>query len=96
MRVFFYAEAVAIGNSFSGAVRNEAPLAQQWQEIAQAHNIDLVICVTAAIRRGVLDTHEAKRYNKPASNLHSGFVLSGLGQLVEASQECDRLITFAS
>ena len=37
---------------------------------------------------------EAERNGKDANNLAPGFRISGLGQLVEAAVECDRLVTF--
>ena len=57
-------------------------------------NIDLVVCVAAAQRRGLIDADEAKRNGKDADNIAEGFRISGLGQLVEAGIQADRLITF--
>ncbi|GAB2596793.1 hypothetical protein GCM10026986_25270 [Nitrincola alkalisediminis] len=65
-----------------------------WQALAEEHSIDLVICIAAAIRRGVLDSTEAKRYEQNQTNLAEKFNLSGLGQLVEACILSDRVITF--
>jgi tRNA 2-thiouridine synthesizing protein D len=62
--------------------------------LAKDHGIDLVVCVAAAQRRGILDKDEAKRNGKDADNLEEGFRISGLGQLVEAGIQSDRLITF--
>jgi len=66
----------------------------QWQALARDHDIDLVVCIAAALRRGVLDESEQSRYEKPANNLAAGFVLGGLGQLLDAAVSSDRLITF--
>jgi len=45
--------------------------------------VDLVVCVAAALRRGIVDDVLAK-----------GFRISGLGQLVESAIRSDRLVVF--
>jgi tRNA 2-thiouridine synthesizing protein D len=54
----------------------------------------MVVCVAAAQRRGVVDEGEAKRNGKDATNIHPRFRISGLGQLVEAAIQSDRLVVF--
>jgi tRNA 2-thiouridine synthesizing protein D len=53
-----------------------------------------VVCIAAALRRGVLNDEEAQRYARSAANLEGPWELSGLGQLHEAVQMADRLICF--
>ena len=43
------------------------------------HHVDLVVCIAAAQRRGILDANEAKRQGKDADNIAPGFRISGLG-----------------
>ncbi len=93
-RVFLYHDAVLTGNSLTTPPQDETDLPVEWQQLAAQHNIDLVVCVSSALKRGILDIEEAKRYEKSAANLHTGFEISGLGQLVDASFGSDRLITF--
>jgi tRNA 2-thiouridine synthesizing protein D len=52
------------------------------------------VCVAAAQRRGILDADEAKRHSKDVSNIAPGFRISGLGQLIEAGIQADRLVVF--
>ncbi len=93
-RVFFYRDGVFNANDLASGAADEPSLPSDWLALAQEHRLDLVVCIAAAIRRGVLDSNEAKRYDKHQSNLAQGFELSGLGQLVEASILSDRVITF--
>lgn len=93
-RVFFYHDAVHTASSLVTPPQDEIHLTQNWQSIAQKHNIDLVVCIAAALKRGLLNQQEANRYEKPAANLAEGFEISGLGQLVDAAVISDRLITF--
>lgn len=93
-RVFFYSDAVLTANALISPPQDEQSLPAEWQALASEHNLDLVVCIAAAVKRGVLDTNEQKRYEKNAQNLENRFELSGLGQLAEAIAVSDRVVTF--
>lgn len=93
-RVFFYHDGVYNANRLSVPPQDDRNINKRWSELAQQHQVDLVVCIAAAQRRGILDAPEAKRQGKDADNLAEGFRISGLGQLIEASVEADRLIVF--
>jgi tRNA 2-thiouridine synthesizing protein D len=93
-RVFFYQDGVHNATCLAAPPQDEFNLQQAWQRLAKDHNLDLVVCIAAALRRGILDEGEAKRYDKPSHNVASEFTISGLGQLVEAAVISDRLISF--
>ncbi len=93
-RVFFYSEATLVSNSLISPPQDEANLSEQWKSLAEEYQLDLVVCIAAAVKRGVIDQNEAKRYEKESANLSNGFELSGLGQLAEAIAISDRVVTF--
>lgn len=93
-RVFFYQDGVHNSTSLAAAPQDEFNLQQAWTCLASDRNVDLVVCIAAALRRGILDEREANRYDKLAYNLSNGFSIGGLGQLIEAAVVSDRLITF--
>lgn len=93
-RVFFYHDGVNNGTSLSVPPQDDRNLTKEWSELAENHGLDLVVCVAAAQRRGMLDEDEMKRHGKSSNNLADGFRISGLGQLIEAGIQSDRLITF--
>ena len=93
-RIFFYHDGVNNATSLSIPPQDDRNITAQWSELAKIHDLDLVVCIAAAQRRGILDENEAKRQGKDASNLAPGFRISGLGQLIEAGIIADRLITF--
>ncbi|MFV8782768.1 sulfurtransferase complex subunit TusD [Microbulbifer sp. SA54] len=93
-RVFFYADGIHNGSALAAPPQDEQDLLGQWQQLQQAHQLDLVVCIAAAQRRGLLSDSEASRLEKPAANLAEGFELAGLGQLAEAGAVSDRLVTF--
>ncbi len=93
-RVFFYHDGVNVGTRLSIPPQDERNLQQEWSALAKDHGVDLVICIAAAQRRGLLDENEAKRQGKDANNIADGFRISGLGQLIEMGILSDRLMTF--
>lgn len=93
-RVFFYHDGVNNGTRLTTPPQDDRHIVNRWSELATKHNVDLVLCVAAAQRRGIVDEGEAKRNGKDANNIAPGFRISGLGQLIEAGIQCDRLITF--
>lgn len=94
MRIFFYHDGVNNGTRLTTPPQDDRHITNRWTELAEKHGIDLVICVAAAQRRGIADDDEAKRHGKDASNIAAGFRISGLGQLIEAGIQSDRLIVF--
>jgi len=95
-RVFFYGESVSSCSNLKVTPRDEVNITKQWLTLAQSHELDLVVCIAAAVRRGILDDNEARRHQKTAANLSTGFQLSGLGQLADAILSSDRTITFGN
>jgi tRNA 2-thiouridine synthesizing protein D len=82
-RVFFYHDGVNNATKYTEPPQDDRNIVQRWSKLAEEHKLDLVVCVAAALRRGIKD-----------ENLAPGFRISGLGQLVEAGIEADRLVTF--
>ncbi|GBE41991.1 putative sulfurtransferase DsrE [bacterium BMS3Bbin10] len=93
-RVFFYHDGVNNGTRLSVPPQDERNIQNNWTELAEQHDLDLVVCVAAAQRRGILDESEAKRAGKDADNIAPGFRISGLGQLIETGIESDRVVAF--
>ncbi|MFZ5755654.1 MAG: sulfurtransferase complex subunit TusD [Pseudomonadota bacterium] len=95
-RVFFYGDGVLTGSQLACPPQDEPDLRTGWREFAAAHGTELVLCIAAALRRGVLDETERQRYEKSAAAIDPAFTLAGLGQLADAALGCDRLLTFGS
>lgn len=94
VRVFFYQDGVYNASNNIVAPQDEQNIARQWRELVSTHQLDGVVCIAAALRRGVLNSEEATRYQRSAVNLDAPWALSGLGQLHDAAQAADRLICF--
>ncbi len=93
-RVFFYHDGVNNASRLTVPPQDDRHIVNRWSALAQEHGVDLVVCIAAAQRRGMLDENEMKRHGKDANNIAPGFRISGLGQLVEAGIQADRLVTF--
>jgi len=81
--VFFYYDGVNNANKLSEPQSDDRNLVKMWGELANEHNLDLVVCVAAALRRGIKD-----------EILADGFRISGLGQLIELGMAADRMVVF--
>ncbi|MCG6865806.1 MAG: sulfurtransferase complex subunit TusD [Thiogranum sp.] len=93
-RVFFYHDGVNNGTRFAVPPQDDRNITQEWTALAKEHGLDLVVCIAAAQRRGILDENEAKRQGKDGNNIADGFRISGLGQLIEAGIQSDRMVIF--
>ncbi|RUR27216.1 sulfurtransferase complex subunit TusD [Vreelandella andesensis] len=93
--VFFYQEGVHNASQLMTPPQDELNIREAWVELHRQYGVSLDVCIAAALRRGVMSESEAKRHGQVNFNLESPFELTGLGQLLELQQRCDRLITFA-
>jgi len=82
-RVFFYNDGVNNASKLTEPPQDDRQIVNRWSKLGEEHGIDLVVCVAAGLRRGLVE-----------ENLAPGFRISGLGQLVEAGIESDRLVVF--
>lgn len=92
-RVFFLDEGSYTGAALSIFPQDEDDRLQPWVELAQ-QGVELVLCISSALKRGMLDASEADRHEKASASIHEAFTIGGLGQLVDASANSDRLVTF--
>jgi len=93
-RVFFYHDGVNNGTRLTTPPQDDRNIVKRWGDLAEQNKLDLVVCVAAAQRRGIVDADEAKRNSKDANNIDPRFRISGLGQLIEAGIQADRLVVF--
>lgn len=93
-QVFFYRDGIHNANQFHTAASDEINLVALWQNLATQYHIELIACVSAAQRRGILDDNEAKQQQKTQGNLADGFKISGLGQFMMALYHADRMVQF--
>ena len=95
-RIFFYYEGVYNGLRWMAPPEEETPLLRRWSALATEQSVDLVICISAAQRRGLLEQTEAKRAGKLDDDLAFGFRIAGLGLWIDACMKADRFLVFGA
>ena len=94
VRLFFYQEGVQNAGNSIVTPQDEIDIASEWAQFIDKHQLDAVVCIAAALRRGILDQEEAARHERNGANVSQPWALSGLGQLHDAIQSADRLVCF--
>ena len=94
LRVFFYQQGVHIASRLRVVPQDERNLTALWQQLSLDYDLELSVCIAAALQSGIVDRQEADRYELGSDSLASQFTLVGLGQLAAASAECNRLVSF--
>ncbi|SFV54641.1 tRNA 5-methylaminomethyl-2-thiouridine synthase TusD [hydrothermal vent metagenome] len=97
MRVFFYHDGVNNASRFTVPPQDDRHVVNNWASLGIKNDKgepELVVCVAAALRRGMLDESEATKNSVDGNNIHPAFRISGLGQLIEAGIQADRLVVF--
>lgn len=74
--------------------QDEQNIQREWDELITTRELDSVICVSSAIRRGIVDSAESKRYELNAVSAFESSEIAGLGQLIDASLNSDRVVNF--
>ena len=95
IRVFFYQEGIYHAFRYATPPDDEVQIVTRWSTLAREYDIDLVVCISAAQRRGLLEANEARRQGKMDNDVAGGFRIAGLGLWVEAMLEADRFIEFS-
>lgn len=93
-RLFFFGDGVHNASKLAVVAQDEQNLQQQWDDLITEHKLDSVICVSSAIRRGIVDQTEADRYELGRANAYNSSEIAGLGQLIDATVNSDRIINF--
>ena len=92
--MFFYRDGVSQASSLSVPLDDDVTAVEQWQDFYKQTKTPLVVCVSAAERRGILNKEQAAEFGKESANLASCFTVQGLGALHNASLESDRTVSF--
>ena len=87
--MFFYHDGVNNGTRLTTTPpQDDRHIVNRWSELAAEHDLDLVLCVAAAQRRGLVDEGEAKRNGKDA-DINSSCLRSAVGSILTATRAQD-------
>lgn len=93
-RLFFFSDGVHNTSNMAVAPQDEVNLTEKWHELIEQYELDSVACVSSAIKRGILNRQEAERYELEAANIRDSSEIAGLGQLIDAVLNSDRVLNF--
>ncbi|GLS84533.1 sulfurtransferase complex subunit TusD [Paraferrimonas haliotis] len=93
-QVFFYLDGVYNTTALLSPQSDELHLVNRWKHMAHSHSIPLISCVSAGLRRGVVNQVDASDNELESHNMDPAFVAAGLGELVAAIEDSDRLVQF--
>ncbi|NKB31740.1 MAG: sulfurtransferase complex subunit TusD [Pseudomonadales bacterium] len=93
-RLFFFSDGVHNANRLAITPQDEVNLQSKWDSLISNHELDSVVCVTSAIRRGVINQQEADRHDLSATSISDSSEIAGLGQLIDAAIKSDRIVNF--
>ena len=94
VRVFFYHDGVYHAFKYNNPPDDELAQTRLWSQLASAYQLDLVVCIAAAQRRGLVTQAELSALDNQANEVAQGFRLAGLGQWLEATLLADRFLVF--
>ena len=93
-RVFFYHDGVYNANLLSVPPQDEVHIESEWANLGREHQLDMVVCISSALRRGMLNETESNRYERDGTSMNPVFTVAGLCQLIDAAIQADKLVTF--
>src|SRR5690606_13863074 len=68
-RVFFSGDGVLSASRLGVPPQDEINLYQEWLTLHEELGVELVVCISACLRRGMVNASEAERYQLSAVNL---------------------------
>ena len=93
-RIFFFSDGVHNANSLTITPQDEINLQAEWHDLIYEQDIDSVVCVSSGLKRGVIDSKQSENRKLDGGSMMPSSELSGLGQLVDAYSNSDRVISF--
>ena len=90
-RLFFYQSGVLLARR---ELSDAASPARRWQQLVTDTGVDAVVCISAAVRRGLISEEESRGMTPHYEAVADGFQVSGLGQLAEAMAHSNRVMSF--
>ncbi|MBZ2187830.1 sulfurtransferase complex subunit TusD [Alcanivorax sp. JB21] len=84
-RIFFYRQGVHLASADNRVAADNTDICAQWRAFLREQEVEAVVCVGAAQRRGL-----------DSDKLAAGFSLAGLGLWAEAVAVSDRVLSFGA
>lgn len=94
VQVFFYGDGAYTANRLMWQTADVPSVSDEWVKLADEYSLDLPVCVSTALARGITDSDNAKRHHLDGDNLRSPFRLVGLSELALQIDGADTVMQF--
>jgi len=91
--IFLQQNAVYLASNNHIRQQHEFSIKQKWQNFLIDNKLTAHVCISAALKRGVIDKFHADKYDLPI-NIAANFKLTSLGYFLSSIKNSDRLISF--
>lgn len=92
--IFFYSDGVYHANSLMLDTGDAFSAYKAWSTLSTEHDVTLLVCITAAVKRGIVSQQEADDNGIGFANLQSPFEQAGLGEFFTSLHSCNNLVQF--
>ncbi len=92
--IFFYGEGAGIGLSTRDLNSTLYRTNLNWCSISERGKTQLILCVSSALTQGIQDKITSSQSKELSTNIAAGFETGGIGSLVDAVANSDRLMSF--
>lgn len=92
--IFFYQDGVYHANTLSIVPTDELNTQQGFKQLNSEHNIPLLLCVTAAEKRGIIDAQQAAQESLEHHTVDNAFTVAGLAEMAAMAAQTDRMVQF--
>ena len=92
--IFFYQDGTLNGSALQLMPSDEFNLHNAWKMLSAEHNIPLMVCVSAATKRGITNIQDAQDCDQVHHSLSAEFQSVGLGDLAVLLKDSDRMVQF--
>lgn len=86
-RLFFF------NNGVMNCAASQNICTHDWQTIIETHNLEAIVCMTSAQKRGLRQADKNEGQLNETS-IHPTFRPGGIAQLIDATVQSDRVVSF--
>lgn len=79
--MYFYGDGAYTASRLLWQTADVPSISDEWVKLSQQHNLDLPVCVSTALARGITDVDNANRHSLNGDNLRASFRMVGLSEL---------------
>lgn len=90
--VFFYLDGTMHANHLLSPASDEENIHTQWIELSKHRPMQLLVCVSAAERRGIIAQQTALQRHQTHFNIEPPFEIAGLAEMTMAMLKSDRVV----